>query len=182
MFSAIQFINERIIQSEEAFESESLLRRAVSLFDPELLESLAGMVTESHVQSLEFTANIAGQVRASSTGTITEYRANRLKSYVDFIRSHFYGERDLDVIGTIVELRSRDPDGSKNYIRVLTEFHGERTFVSATLSNAQYQRAVDAHKGKHPVRLVGHGIRLRTHIRIDELLEFEGYGPISQDP
>ena len=76
-------------------------------------------------------------------------------------------------MGTIVELRSRDPEGDRNHIRVVADFYGDRTFITATLTNVQYQRAVDAHRNKRDVRLVGKGIRLKTQVRIAELQSFD---------
>ena len=173
MFSAIEFINQHVIQGDESFETDSLLQQAISLFNPELLESLAKVVLEPEVETIEFTLGVGSQSRLSSTGKITEDRASRLSEYVDFIRDHFYGEKDLEIAGSIIELRSRDPDGSKNYIRVITEFHGDRTFVSATLDNEQYKRAVDAHQQKRRVTLRGNGIRLKTQIRLTQLTSFD---------
>ena len=65
-----------------------------------------------------------------------------------------------------------DPEGNKNYIRVVTQFHGDRIFVSATLTNEQYQHALDAHSRKQQVRLKGNGIRLKTLIRVAVFTEF----------
>jgi len=171
-FSAIQFVNDEVIQGERAFDSELLLNQAVALFTPELLECISHAILKAEVETVDFSMTIGRQVRTSTTGVITNQRADRLNAYVDFIREHFYGEKDLEVVGSIVELRSRDPQGSKNYIRVLADYRGDRSLVSATLNNEQYQRAVDAHKHKRSVRLRGNGIRLKTHIRVTELLDF----------
>jgi hypothetical protein len=103
---------------------------------------------------------------------MSDDRRNRLKEFLDYIRDQLRGENDLDVSGTIVELRSRDPEGNRNYIRVVTVFHGDRTFISAALSNEQYQRAVDAHRNKRQVRLRGNGTRLKTQIRLLEVTDF----------
>lgn len=172
LFSVIQFINSEVLQGEGAFESESLLQQAITLFTPELLESISDALLKAEIECIDFAMKIGKQDRRSTTGVITEKRANRLAAYVEFIKRHFYGENGFEIIGSIVELRSRDPQGSKNFIRVLADFHGDRTFVSATLNNDQYQRALEAHKSKRAVRIRANGIRLKTHIRVTELLEF----------
>lgn len=172
LFSAIQFLNERILDDQGSFEAPETLANAISLFDVELLESLTKVVVGPEMETIEFSLEIGTQVRTSSTGWLSDEKKNRLKDFLDFIREQLLGEDNLDVSGSIVELRSRDPEGSRNYISVASLFHGDRTFVSATLSNEQYQRALDAHRNKRQVRLKGSGTRLKTHIRLTEVTEF----------
>jgi hypothetical protein len=173
MFSAIQFINDEILQSDAPFESESLLEQAIALFNPELLESLAALVIEPKVQSIVFSLDVAGQVRTSSTGLVTKERADRLSRYVRFIKNHSRSLRNLEVTGTIVALYSRDPQGNRSHISLQGDVAGERTLITATLTNEQYHSALEAHKNSTQVTLKGHGMRLKTHIRLDRLLQFE---------
>jgi hypothetical protein len=174
-FSAIHFLNERIISGDSSFESQETLADAIALFDVELLETLTKVVVGPGMEAIEFSLEVGTQVRRSFTGCLSEEKKGRLKDFLDFIRDQLRGENDLDVSGSIVELRSRDPEGNKNYIRVVSTFHGDRTFVSATLTNDQYQRAVDAHRNKRQVRLKGNGTRLKTQIRLTEVSEFITY-------
>jgi hypothetical protein len=171
-FSAVEFLNDKILTSDDDYESSASLAIAIQLFDPVLLESLSKMMVDHSMQSLEFAIETGNQKRSSSTGELTESRIERLKDYVQFIKQHFNGENDLDITGSIVELRSRDPQGNRNYILVVSEFQGDKTYVSATLNNEQYQSAVDAHRTKRTVRIKGNGMRLRTQIRITEITEF----------
>jgi hypothetical protein len=172
LFSAIQFLNERILGDDDSFESPDTIANAIALFDVEMLESLTKALVGPEMETIEFSLEVGAQVRTSSTGWLSDEKKNRLKEFLDFIRDQLRGEDDLDVSGSIVELRSRDPEGNRNYISVVSMFHGDRTFVSATLSNEQYQRALDAHRNKRQVRLRGNGTRLKTQIRMIELTDF----------
>jgi hypothetical protein len=170
-FSAIQFLNEQIVDGDADFESQDVLADAITLFDVELLESLTKIVVAPEIETMEFALQVGTQVRTTSTGVLTEEKTTRLKNFLDFIREQLRGENDLDISGTIIELRSRDPEGAKNYIRVVTQFRGDRTFVSAILTNEQYQIALEAHGNKRQVRLKGNGIRLKTQIRVPVVTE-----------
>lgn len=172
LFSAIQFLNDRIVGDESDFESSELLENAIALFDVELLESLTKVLVTPEMETIEFSLEVGNQVRMSSTGWLSDEKKARLKEFLDFVRDQLRGENDMDISGSIVELRSRDPEGNKNYIRVVSQFHGDRTFISATLTNEQYQRALDAHRNKRQVRLRGNGIRLKTQIRLVDVTEF----------
>jgi hypothetical protein len=172
LFSAVQFLNMKILGSNEDFETSESMADAITLFDVELLKSLTEMVIDPGMDSIDFAIEIGPQRRMSSTGVLSSEKKKRLKDFFDFVCQQLRGENGLDVSGAIVELRSRDPEGNKNYIRVVTEFHGDRTFVSATLTNEQYQLAVDAHKLKRQVRLKGNGTRLKTQVRMNGIVEF----------
>lgn len=172
LFSALEFLNENILQSDDSFDEQGTLEDSLALFDIELLESLTKALIEPDMSSIEFSFKVGAQIRRSSTGVLSEERKARLKDFFDFVRLQLRGENNLDVTGQIVELRSRDPEGNKNYIRVVSDYHGDRTFVSATLTNEQYQFALDAHRGKRNVRLRGNGTRLKTQIRLNEITDF----------
>lgn len=172
LFSAIQFINDRILGNEEAFDSPGLLGDAITLFDVEMLESLTKVVVDPEMETIDFSLRVGNQLRTSSTGWISQEKRQRLRDFLEFVRQQLRGEADLEVVGSIVELRSRDPEGNRNYIRVVSMYHGDRTFVSAVLSNEQYQQALDAHRKKRSVRLRGSGTRLKTQIRLAEVTRF----------
>ena len=149
-----------------------ILSDAVALFDVELLDAVAKVVTGSKMDQIDFSIEIGSEVRKTTTGWLSPDRTQRLSDFCEFMREQLRGENDLDVTGAIVELRSRDPAGNRNHILLVTDFQGDRTFVSATLTNEQYQRAVDAHRNKREVRLKGNGTRLKTQIRVIEIKEF----------
>lgn len=171
-FSGIQFLSEQITDVEVDFESPEVLKDAIALFDVELLESLTKIVVAPEIETMDFSMEVGTQVRTTSTGVLTEEKTDRLQGFLEFVRDQLRGENDLDVTGSIIELRSRDPEGNKNHILVVAQFRGDRAFVSATLTNEQYQLAHDAHIKKRQVRLKGTGIRLKTQIRVVELTEF----------
>lgn len=178
IFSAIEFLNARVIDPTEPSIDEDVLRDSISLFDVELLETLAKLLIGPGMEQIDFTLEAGMTRRMTGTGRLTDERISRLKEFVAFVREHMRGEDDIDVTGAIVELRSRNPEGDRNYIRVVANYFGDRVALGATLTNEQYQVAVDAHKQNRPVRIRGHGVRLKTQIRIQrtEVLEVASVG------
>jgi hypothetical protein len=173
LFAAIAFLNDRILGTDVEFDDSETLANAISLFDVELLAAIADVLLEPAVDSIDFSFEFGNRVRTTSTGWLSADKRTRLSDFVSFITDQLRGEDDIDIVGSIVELRSRDPAGDRNHIRVVANFHGDRTFITATLSNVQYQVAVDAHRNKRDVRLIGTGIRLKTQLRITELQSFQ---------
>ncbi len=173
LFSALQFLNERILQSTADYETDELVANALELFNPELLDALSKILLGPEVAQTEFAMHSGNQRRATSTGKMSSENTGRLRDYVKFIRMHLLGIDVIDVQGHIVELRSRDPHGNRNHIGIATTFQGDRTFVTATLNNEQYDVAVVAHRAKGAVRLRGRGMQLKTQLRVVEIETFE---------
>lgn len=173
LFSAIDFLNARVLNDNQPLDSEGALADVVALFDVELLDATSKMIVGPKVEAIDFSLESGSSVLTSTTGWITRDKADRLLDFVAFIRKHLRDEEDMVVTGSIVELRSRDPESNKNYIRLVANFHGDRTFISAALNNEQYQRAVDAHRTKRPVTLHGSGTRLKTQIRMSRLTQID---------
>ena len=173
LFAALDFLNDRIIGSDVDFDDADTLANAISLFDVELLTSIADVLLEPEVDTIDFSFEFGTRIRTTSTGWLSADKRSRLKDFVVFVTEQLRGEDSIDVVGSIVELRSRDPAGDRNNIRVVANFQGDRAFITATLTNVQYQIAVDAHRNKRNVRLVGRGIRLKTQVRVTELQSFE---------
>lgn len=173
LFAAIDFLNDRILGTDGEFDESETIANAISLFDAELLTSISNVLLEPAVDLIEFSFEFGNRVRTTSTGWLSTEKRSRLSDFVAFIKEQLRGEDGIDIVGSIVELRSRDPSGDRNHIGVAASFHGDRTFITATLSNVQYQVAVDAHRNKRDVRLVGKGIRLKTQVRITDLQTFQ---------
>lgn len=173
LFSAVEFLNERILQSTVDYEEDELVAHALGLFNPELLDALSKVLVGPEVAEAQFAMQTGSQRRETSTGLITAENASRLREYVKFIRDHLHGIDLIDVRGSIVELRSRDPHGNRNHIGIATIFQGDKTFISATLNNEQYDIAVVAHRAKGWVRLRGKGMQLKTQLRVTEIEIFE---------
>lgn len=173
MFSAIEFLNSRILQSNEDYEADDLVAHALELFNPELLDALYKVLIGSEVAETEFGMQTGDQRRTTTTGIVTFENTSRLREYVRFIREHLHGVDVIDVRGSIVELRSRDPQGNRNHIGIATTFNGDRTFVTATLNNEQYDIAMTAHRAKGAVRLRGRGMQLKTQLRVTDIEVFE---------
>lgn len=172
LFSAIEFLNVRILQSNADYESDELVAHALELFNPELLDSLAKVLVATEVDVAEFAMQTGDQRRETTTGYMSAENTGRLKDYVKFIREHLHGIDSVDVQGPIVELRSRDPHGNRNHIGIATTFQGDRTFVTATLNNEQYDVAMNVHRNKGEVRLSGRGMQLKTQLRVTEIGSF----------
>lgn len=173
LFSAIEFITENVLKGKSELEDNESITQALELFNPELLEALFKLLIGPEMSTAEFSMYTGGQRRDLSTGIITPTSTGRFREFVKFIKDHHLRLDLIDVHGPIVELRSRDPQGNRNHIGIHTIFGGINTFVTATLNNEQYDRAMAAHRIKGAVRVRGRALQLKTQLRVTEIEIFE---------
>jgi hypothetical protein len=171
-FSAIDFLNTHILRGSEDFSTNESLSEALTLFDVELLETLQKLLLDSEMHAIEFQMLFDTQKRTTATGYLTPEKTMRLNEYVKFVKDYLRSEKNIEIQGEIVELRSRDPSGNRNYIKVVSKFHGDTTYISATLSNDQYTQANAAHLSKRKVTIKGDGMRMKTQIRMQKVTSF----------
>lgn len=172
ILSSLQFINGRVLDDQVSNDSDVLLAESLSLFDPGLLEAYAKMLLEPAVDQIDIAMQIGSQTRTSTTGHLSHGKITMLGDFVRFFRDNFYDEDKIDVIGRIVELRSRDPSGDSNHVRLIADFHGDQAYFSLLLNYDQYQVAVDAHRNNLAVRVSGVGTRLKTQVRVNKVESF----------
>jgi hypothetical protein len=182
MFSAIEFLVARVLNPETDLDDPDRdIETVMGLFSIDSVDALAKLLIGPGMERVEFAFSAGRSQRRADTGQLTVEKVERLNEFVSFIKRHLTDERDLDVMGAIIELRSRNPEGDRNYIRLVTKYQGDRTIIGATLTNDQYQLAVDAHKKSRAIRLVGNGIRMKTQIRMRKVDELEIVSPPKSD-
>ena len=188
MFSAIEFLVTKVLNAEgpslgaeprtdsDSTAVEQDLETALGLFSVDSVDALSKLLVNPAMERVEFAFTAGRARRKADTGRLEPDKLKRLQGFVSFIKGHLVDARDLDITGAIVELRSRNPEGDRNYIRVVTKYHGDRTIIGATLSNDQYQVAVDAHKRSRAIRLVGNGVQMKTQIRMHKVDQLQIVG------
>lgn len=172
LHTAMDFLATEVIGGEKQLEYVAQLPQTIGLFDPELLSTYTKLLVDTEVRQIDIETRIGRQRRVVSTGVLEPACVERLKAFSRLVTESFYGEDDFQFRGSVLELRSRDPEGDKNHVVIVGDLFGDRTYVSAKLSNEQYRVAVAAHQGKRLVRLRGMGVRLKTQVRMRQVLEF----------
>lgn len=172
-FSAMDFMNTAVLRgTEEYFLSDSAVVDAIQLLNIPLAESLRKLISGSALSQFDFELKTQSGRRSSSTGEIDSDACQRLDNFVKFFRESLTNESNLNVVGKIIELRSRDPAGNKNHVAIRAEIFDDPVIISMTLDNANYQIAIQAHRESKSVRVVGDAVRLKTQTRITRIDNF----------
>jgi len=168
----LSFIALDVLARPPVLFTESNLLRHLDVVNLKVFEDVKELFAEAGEASLDFSFVSIDNTRDISPGKMTLAKTELLSDYLAFVRQWISGEIEISVQGKIVELRSRNPQGNRNYVVVQAEYERRSTFVAVVLSNELYSSAVQAHRANKFVRVDGRARRMKTQMKISELKSF----------
>jgi len=100
-------------------------------------------------------------------------KLNRLEDFIKNVDEILNTQSDMTVVGKIIALRSRNPDGTTNTIRVLGITEDRLpVMISANLNSEDYKKAIELHKDKTQIIIKGLAKKEKTQyrfLRVDSL-------------
>ena len=172
-FSAIHFLNTNVLQgsSDEAYLEEAV-SDSLEFLNLPTVTSLKRLIEDTEAKLFEFELMTHIGRKSSSTGVLSEVAIDRLESFEKIFQDRVTVESDVSIDGFVNTLKSRDPSGNRNYVDIQANIRNELVRVSMTLTNAQYQEAVQAHISGRKVLVSGEAIRLKTKLRMTSISSF----------
>lgn len=149
--------------------SDQFVTNNLDILNVNVLEDVRDLTQKVPNAQLVFSFLDIESTQTINSDTLTADRRHALTEYVKFVRSIISENLTVNVIGPIVELRSRNPQSNRNYVLVQGEIEGQRAFLAVTLRNDLYAEAIQAHRHGRPVRVRGLARRMKTQFKIVEL-------------
>lgn len=169
----IEHVVSKVMSTDSSVFSEAALFEAVEVVNVTVLRDIAEMFQRVEADYLDFRFLGVATNSRIQTGRLTDRRIGRLNEYIEYARDRLARDLKVDVIGRIVELRSRHRDRRHNYVGIMSMFDHEPVFISFVLGATAYQAAVRAHERNELVRVSGLAKRLQTQLRVTRVAEFE---------
>lgn len=166
--------DERIYEDEFWTESRQLI-------NVDVLSDISELLAKASAQEVTFTLTGSRIQKVIKSGTLTPIQYSRLARFIHHAKERIDDIVDVDLVGKIFSLRSRDPSRNRNYIAVQGMMEGRNVVVSVSLSSGDYETALQAHKEKKNVRIKGQAERLKTQysiVRLDllKVVDEDGFG------
>jgi hypothetical protein len=173
MTSVLAFVSDSVLPGGDELFSDQHLRQHIEVINLRALENIRDLCASVGTAEVVFSVIGVEVSRVVSLGTVTDDKRALLAAYVKFVRRWLTQTFPVDAFGQVVELRSRNPEGNRNYILVEVQFEQRPTFVAAIVNNETYASAVRAHRSGRRVRIVGQAKRMKTQLKMVELQSFE---------
>lgn len=175
----LRFAVEKIITNPEfKIDDEININRFLSdnknFISLDVLEKIKNLYSESSIRDMDFILtknNVNDTVRSSD---IADEKIHKLASFINMVEDIYFNEEEINFIGKVVNLKSENIDEDENKVTIysLNTDTGETIKIESLLSKSDYFKALEAHKKKSDVRIIGKAKRMKTKYKVLELKEF----------
>jgi len=167
----LTFVSDRVLKGDETIYDDETFVNSSEVLNVNVLEDVETLVEHIGDRAVTFHFARPDMEKQVATGRVSAPELARLSDYVRFVREKLSQTVPIDLVGAVVQLRSRDPEGNRNLVTVQA---ADRAFLPlvVALDSARYQIAVDAHVHKRPVRIRGNAVKLKTQLKMLRLDDF----------
>lgn len=167
----ILYLNNEIFSNKEIILDYEYIQVHKELINIKLFRQFEELYSKVDIKDIEFSFDNVESSESIIVNDMDSKKLNRLDSFIKTVDEILNAETNMIVTGTIIALRSRNPDGTTNSIKVLgiTEERLPVT-ITANLNSEDYKTALELHKDKSQVRLTGLAKKEKTqykYLRVD---------------
>lgn len=173
LVDALSFVTTRIFRDDRSIYTDEGMEQEASVINIDVFRDIGELLDKSGAKSVNFTVTSGDGVRTLPSGQISAQNLQRLDTFIDFARLRLAADQEIDVVGRIVELRSRRPDRRRNHVGIAAMLDGREVYIALTMGKQDYPYAVMAHNLNKMVRLRAAVRRMKTQLRVIKLESFE---------
>lgn len=172
LHSMLDFITGRVFKNDPEITEQEFIARNFQLLSVDTFKSVGTILSKSQVDKIEF-----GFLKNNAQNVVViedfqREKVNSLLNYVSYLENSIQETVTVNSTGKIIEMKSKNPEGDRNFITVLGEIDDRPQKICLCLSNSDYQSAINAHGNRQDVTIVGTAKKLKTILRITELISF----------
>ncbi|MHB1298649.1 MAG: hypothetical protein ACYC0B_09000, partial [Gemmatimonadaceae bacterium] len=173
LVDSLSFVTARVLEGDQSIYSDDVMEQEAPTINVDVFRDIGELLQRSGAKAVDFTLTSAAGVTTIASGSLSEYRLQRLDSFVTFAKERLSADRHIDVIGRIVELRSRRPDRRRNHVGIAAVLDDHEVLIALTMGKQDYPYAVMAHNRNRMVRLQASVRQMKTQLRVIRLDVFE---------
>lgn len=173
LIDALTFVTARVFQNDRSLYTDEVMEEEASGINVDVFRDIGELLQKSGAESVDFTIASSTGIQTIPTGPLSAARFGHLETFIAFARERLAADREVDVTGRIVELRSRRPDRRRNHVGMAAILDDAEVFISLSMSKQDYSHAVMAHNRNRMVRLRAAVRRMKTQLRVIRLDSFE---------
>jgi len=164
-----ELIAHQVLAGDREIYEDEFLMEAARTVNVSVLSDLRDILRRGGKETVHFTfADIDGS-RQVAASDLTRARLGELDRFVDYVQERVDSALDVELVGKIIRLHSRNPLKNKNYVAVETIFEGRPTLLGMTLRSGDYGIALQAHRANQEVRVHGQVQRLKRQLSLVSL-------------
>jgi hypothetical protein len=159
-------VNTVLTNDSKDLMTEDTLSQRIDVINVNVLEDLAALFDRVAAADVNIGFLSSRQRESFDSGVLTDARLQRIEDFASFARARYSAEFPLDFRGKIVELRSRNPKGSRNHVLLQGIHDGKAVYVALSLPQSDYFYATRAHAEGRTIRVAGYARHMKTQLKL----------------
>lgn len=172
LVDVLKFVFEKVTTGIVAFSRPSIDEYS-SLINVKLLTDISNFLKRTNAETINFYYKQARSLtRTIQSGIVDESAYEHLDKYIEFVGNALSVPIEIDSWGKVVELKSHDVKSQKNYIVVNRNGRGVLPIHINSLTNEQYDVALEAHRSNRHIHIMGRALQRKHYLRMFEISSF----------
>ena len=125
LYKVLEFVLGPIFENEETIYSEEFTEENMELVNLNVFEDIRDLLNKAEPENINFSFLSAKKCDTIESGEITQEKKENLLSYIEYVKKVLTDNIQVETVGKIVELRSRNPELNQNSILVLAQIENK---------------------------------------------------------
>ena len=169
IYEYLKFTAESVLENDKQIYEDHFVEQQQDFLSVQIFEDIDGVIKKANSRNIYVTFTGKTYSKEVKVENLTPEKHAHLSNFIRFLKQEVEENIAMNVVGKIVELRSRNPNNDNNYIVVRTEFQHQSILLAMHLDNINYQRAIQAHRNNREVNIRGSAKRMKTQYKITSL-------------
>lgn len=162
-----------VFERERDIYDDDFWRESADLINVDVLSDINEMFKRTAAQEMNFSFLGTRATKIIKSGPLTDAKFERLHRFITFAKERVDDLVDIEFVGKIVRLASRNPLQNRNHVALVGIYRDRETLLGVTLGREDYSTALRAHRQNQRVRVKGRAQRLKTQYSMTKLMSFE---------
>jgi hypothetical protein len=167
--TVLDFVKNQVMAGDNVIYEEDFIVTATDVLNVDVLSDVAHLFEHVGQRELSFHFSRSDYEKVVTPGHIDNADLSKLSNYIAYVRDKLSEEVVLNTVGSVVQLRSRNLEGDKNYVTLADQENRAQLPIVVGLDKERYLIALEAHRESRPIRIRGTGIKLKTQVSILQL-------------
>ncbi|WP_156176113.1 hypothetical protein [Hymenobacter terrenus] len=168
----LSFVFEKVTTGIVAFDRPAIDEYS-SLINVKLLTDISSFLKKTNAESVNFYFKPEQDfTRTIQSGCVDEAAYDNLDRYIEFVGNSLSSPVEISSWGKVVELKSHNVKGQRKSIVVNRNGRGVLPIHINSLTNDQYEIALEAHRSNRYIRITGRAVQRKYYLRMVEIDTF----------
>lgn len=173
LINVLEFVNREIFNSLLPVDvTDEYIVNNEENINLKLLKEIENFYANSDIKNVDFSFFDLDKDKIITSSSITKTKLYFLNRFITDVNERLIERINLVFRGKITSLKSKDPDGSGNEVKLAGIYEHLQVIATAILDSEYYKMAIEAHRYKQYITIKGFAVKTKTHLKFRLIEDF----------